>query len=97
MSWAQVLTIRGCSVRFLRAILFSAMAFASISVLNNSLWGQTNASLRGTITDQSGGVVAGAKVILTNTGTGISRNATSGNDGGYAFDLVQVGRYKLTV
>src|SRR5580704_15994093 len=97
MSWAQVLTIRGCSVRFLRAILFSAIGFASISILASSLWGQKNASLRGTVTDQSGGVVVGAKVILTNTGTGISRNATSGNDGGYVFDLVQVGRYKLTV
>jgi outer membrane receptor protein involved in Fe transport len=84
-------------VRFLRAILFSAIAFASISVLNNSLWGQTNASLRGTITDQSGGVVVGAKVILTNTGTGFSRNTTSGNDGSYLFDLVQVGKYKLAV
>jgi hypothetical protein len=84
-------------VRFLRAILFSAIAFASISIFNSSLWGQTNASLRGTVTDQSGGVVVGAKVILTNTGTGISRNTTSGNDGSYLFDLVQVGRYKLTV
>ena len=97
MSWSEVLTTRGCSVRFLRAILFSAIAFAGISILAGSLWAQTNASLRGTVTDQSGGVVVGAKVILTNTGTGISRNASSGNDGGYAFDLVQVGKYKLTV
>ena len=84
-------------MRFLRAILFSAIGFASISILTSSLWAQNNASLRGTVSDQSGGVVVGAKVILTNTGTGISRNATSGNDGGYVFDLVQVGRYKLTV
>jgi len=84
-------------VKSVRAILFSAVAFASISILTGSLWAQTNASLRGTVTDQSGGVVVGAKLTLTNTGTGISRNATSGNDGGYAFDLVQVGRYKLTV
>jgi hypothetical protein len=84
-------------VKSLRAILFSAVAFASISILTGTLWAQTNASLRGTVTDQSGGVVVGAKLTLTNTGTGTSRNATSGTDGSYAFDLVQVGKYKLTV
>ena len=84
-------------MKLLRAVLFSAVAFASISILTGSLWAQTNASLRGTVTDQSGGVVVGAKLTLTNTGTGISRVGTSANDGSYLFDLVQVGKYKLIV
>ena len=66
-------------------------------MLGGSASGQTNASLRGTVTDQSGGVVVGAKETLTNTGTGIARTTTSGSDGSYLFDLVQVGKYKLTV
>ena len=58
---------------------------------------QDTASLRGTITDQSGGVIVGAKIKLTNTNTNISRTGTSGNDGGYLFTTVPVGPYSLTV
>jgi len=84
-------------VRLFRALLQSAFVFCFIAVLSGSAWGQTRASLRGTVTDQSSGVVAGAKVILTNTGTGIARTATTANDGSYLFDLVEVGKYSLTV
>ena len=70
---------------------------AIIAIFSASAWGQTNASLRGTVTDQSGAVVAGAKVTLTNTGTGISRTINTENDGAYVFDLVQVGKYRVTV
>ena len=49
------------------------------------------------IRDRSSGVVVGAKVILTNIGTGIARSTATGSDGGYLFDLVQVGKYKITV
>ena len=84
-------------MRFLRALLRCGFVFCFLAVLSSSAWGQTNASLRGTVTDQSGGVVAGAKVTLTNTGTDISRTVTTKSDGSYLFDLVQVGKYKLTV
>jgi hypothetical protein len=84
-------------VRLFRALLQSALVVCFIAVLSGSAWGQTKASLRGTVTDQSGGVVAAAKVILTNTGTGIARSTTTANDGSYLFDLVEVGKYSLTV
>ncbi|MGB6265131.1 MAG: TonB-dependent receptor [Candidatus Acidiferrales bacterium] len=79
------------------AIFRGALFLAIFSILSTAAWGQTTASLRGTVTDQSSAVVAGAKVTLTNTGTGISRTAASGSDGSYLFDLVQVGTYKVTV
>ncbi len=84
-------------MRIFRALLQCAFCFFLLAVLSGSAWGQSKASLRGTVTDQSGGVVPGAKVTLTNTGTGIARATTSANDGSYLFDLVQVGTYKLTV
>ena len=84
-------------MRFLRALLHFAFVFCVIAVLSSSAWAQTKASLRGTVSDQSGGVVVAAKVILTNTGTGIARATTTANDGSYLFDLVQVGKYSLTV
>ena len=84
-------------MRFLRALLQCAFCFCVIAVFSGSAWGQNKASLRGTVTDQSGAVVLGAKVTLTNTGTGVARDATTGSDGSYLFDLVQVGTYKMAV
>ncbi len=76
-----------------RSVLLLALIFASAAVA----WGQDTASLRGTISDQSGGVIVGAKITLTNSNTNISRTTTSGNDGGYLFTSVIVGTYSLTV
>jgi Carboxypeptidase regulatory-like domain/TonB dependent receptor-like, beta-barrel len=58
---------------------------------------QTSARFSGTVKDQSGGVVAGAAVTLTNQGTGISRTTTTESDGTYLFPLVEPGVYQLTV
>lgn len=80
-----------------RIILLSAFFLAAFELLSGAAWGQTSASLRGTVTDQSGAVISGAKVTLTNTGTGIARTTMTATDGGYLFDLVHVGTYKLGV
>jgi outer membrane receptor protein involved in Fe transport len=84
-------------MRYLRGFLFAAFVLGVFAALGSAAWGQTNASLRGTVTDQSGGVVVGAKLTLINISTGIARTITTGADGAYLFDLVQVGHYKLTV
>ncbi len=84
-------------MRLLRSVFLGATFWGMFFLLGGAAWGQANASLRGTVTDQSGGVVVGAKVTLTNVGTGVSRAAMTGNDGSYLFDLVQVGKYKITV
>ncbi|MGA7918046.1 MAG: carboxypeptidase-like regulatory domain-containing protein, partial [Candidatus Acidiferrales bacterium] len=84
-------------MRPIRGFPFYAVVLAVIAIFPHTTWSQTNASLRGTVTDQSGGIIVGAKVTLTNTGTGIARTTTSGSDGSYLFDLVQVGTYKVTV
>jgi len=54
-------------------------------------------SILGTVTDQSGGVVAGASVTLTNEGTGASLTTQTGSDGAYKFAPVRIGSYKLDV
>lgn len=84
-------------MRLVSRFFLYAVILAAFAALPGATWGQTNASLRGTVTDQSGGIVAGAKVTLMNTGTGISRTTNSEKDGTYLFDLVQVGKYKVTV
>src|SRR5262245_42992846 len=55
------------------------------------------AQLTGTVTDSSGGVVAGAKVILTDEATNIEATATTDDRGVYAFTGVRPGSYMLRV
>ena len=81
----------------LRALILCAVSFCIFAFLAAPLRAQTTTSLRGTVTDQSGGIVVGAKVTLKHTGTEISHTAISGSDGSYLFDPVPVGTYVLTV
>jgi hypothetical protein len=59
--------------------------------------GQATTSLRGTVTDSSGGYVAGASVTLTNPESKSVRTATTGDDGGYQFLFLLPGTYTLDV
>jgi hypothetical protein len=54
-------------------------------------------TLNGTVTDPQGAAVAGAKVTLTNQGTGVSREATTDADGFYTFANLAPGEYTLKV
>ena len=54
-------------------------------------------SILGTITDESGAVVSGASVTLTNEGTAASLTTMTGSDGSYKFTPVKIGSYKLEV
>jgi outer membrane receptor protein involved in Fe transport len=84
-------------VNYFRGVFQFLAACAIVFLCSSVAFGQTTASLRGTITDQSGAVLVGAKITLTNTGTGVPRTTQSGADGLYLFDQVQVGKYKVTV
>ena len=58
---------------------------------------QATAQLAGSVKDQSGAVVVGAKVTLKNSQTNGTHNATTGKDGDYLFNLIPIGTYELTV
>jgi hypothetical protein len=63
-----------------------------------SLYAQgTTSRVTGTVEDNSGGLVAGATVTLTNEATGISLTTETSETGTYTFDLIQVGNYTVTV
>src|SRR5215472_10658677 len=67
-------------------------------VSSTALWGQFGAStIRGTITDPSGAVVAGATVTITNLQTNLSRSQTTNSTGGYSFELIPPGEYKVEI
>lgn len=77
-------------------ILKSLLAMLAAVVLIAGAQAQVDTgSIIGTVTDTSGAVVSGAKVTLTNLGTGVALSTTSGTDGVYKFSPVRIGSYKL--
>src|SRR5687767_4961236 len=54
-------------------------------------------SVRGTVSDSSGGVIAGANVQLRNNGTGVETQQNTNAAGQYVFDFVSPGTYTMTV
>jgi len=56
---------------------------------------QTTGTIRGTVTDASGGVVAGATVTVTNADTGIANTTQTDVSGSYSFPLLRPGRYTV--
>ena len=66
---------------------------ASISLLS----AQSQARLTGTVTDNSGAVIPGAPITLSNVDTGVAQNAESNETGNFIFTYVDPGSYDLTV
>src|SRR5215475_6507933 len=63
-----------------------------------SLTAQTfRGTILGTVTDPSGAVVAGAKVTVKNTGTGLERSTQTSADGSYSLPELPIGTYSVTV
>jgi hypothetical protein len=63
----------------------------------STAWAQFDtASVVGTIRDNSGAVVSGATVTLTNVETGVTQTRTTDDTGAYEFATVRVGMYVLT-
>jgi hypothetical protein len=58
---------------------------------------QSTATLQGTVKDQKGDVVAGAKVTARNQGTGIDRTTQTDSEGNYQLAALPVGNYSLEV
>src|ERR1051325_2404879 len=59
-------------------------------------WGQAvTATVVGTITDASGAVVVNAKVVITETNTGVSRTSNTNESGNYTFPNLPPGTYAV--
>ena len=56
----------------------------------------TSGTISGTVKDSTGAVVPGAKVVVLNEETGISRTATSDGAGRYVAPSLGLGRYRVT-
>ncbi len=75
-----------------------AMFFCLLMLGSSVALAQTGTtSLRGTVTDKSGGAIVGAKVILTEPSQGVARSTVSSETGAYAFVALPPGNYTLVV
>src|SRR5262245_62850391 len=57
----------------------------------------TYATITGTVTDSSGGVIAGAEVVATNVETSITTKTTTNSDGVYTVSQLREGPYMLSI
>jgi hypothetical protein len=70
----------------LLVLVFAATAFA-----------QTTASIQGTVSDQSGAAIVGAKVTVKNTALGIERTTQTSSTGSYEVPALPPGTYSVQV
>ena len=74
------------------------VVIALVAMVAPLCFGQANlATLTGIVTDTDGGVIPGAMVSVTNTGTAIAREQSSNEVGSFTFPALIPGDYQLTV
>lgn len=56
----------------------------------------SNATLQGTISDQSGGILPGVTIKLQSPATGLQRDTVTNTAGLYVFNFLPAGRYEIT-
>lgn len=66
-------------------------------VLATILRGQVTSEILGTVTDESGAVIASAKITARAVATGLTYSATSGEAGQFRMPLLPPGKYEVTI
>lgn len=76
---------------FLLSVLVAALAFLPITANAQT----SNAAIVGDVTDETGGLVPGAEITVTNLATGVQRSASTNERGAYRVYPVQPGTYDV--
>jgi hypothetical protein len=77
-----------------RSILFLLVV---LCLTTFSLTQTETATISGRVTDQQGGLVQGAEVIVTSVDTNLTSRKATNSDGRYALSGLKPGRYRITV
>src|SRR3954465_11865877 len=80
------------TTRLMRCVLLIAVVILPLSV-----FGQVTGQITGTVRDNTGAVVSGAKVTIHDTGKGADRTTTSNSDGEYLVSGLGMGGYDVSV
>ncbi len=80
----------------MKKIFFSIFVGVLVLVFSGgSSWAQATAQVSGTARDQSGAVLPGVEITVTQTDTGISRNTLTNETGSYVLPNLATGPYRL--
>ncbi|HKG21693.1 MAG TPA: TonB-dependent receptor [Blastocatellia bacterium] len=81
-----------------RFLLMAALMLSFLVRMSFPVFAQNpTGSVRGTVTDPQGAVIANANITVTNKATGDVRRANTGNDGIYLVSTLLPGEYELKV
>src|SRR2546425_3852240 len=87
--------------QFLLLALIYLLGASALTVTNNSealaQISSSTGAIQGTVIDPHGAVVLGAKVVITNTATGVRAEGATLSDGIYIFPLIPPGTYKVEI
>ena len=78
-----------------KGVWLASGALCTLFLICSSAFGQATGTISGSVTDASGGSVAGAKVTVTAPATGTSRDALTDTAGNYIVPLLGVATYEL--
>ena len=89
--WARTSQIRFCKTCLGLSLIVLPLAWSPVA------YAQFRASIQGTVTDPQGGLIPGAKLTLTDTGTNQSQTRTTNQLGIYNFNALPPDNFKLVV
>jgi hypothetical protein len=81
-------------------IRFAALALAALSLIfvpPAAPQGETTSAIAGSVADQSGATIPGATVLITGTGNGLKRSATTDSSGRFSLPQLKPGTYTVEV
>src|SRR5579864_166253 len=78
-------------------LIRATLILVAVVALRLTVWAGTTGSISGTVTDQTGSVVPGARVTVISTSQGLEHKSRSDAKGAYAFPSLPVGEYRLEV
>ena len=81
-----------------RKVAFSPwLLLVVMFVFTVTSFGQTTASIKGTVTDSSGAAIVGAKVAVKNMNTGLERTTQTNSAGDYEVPALPPGQYSVRI
>ncbi|MBI2185997.1 MAG: TonB-dependent receptor [Acidobacteria bacterium] len=80
-----------------RVLRHVSIAASGVLLVGAVAWAQATAQLSGTVRDDSGGVLPGVAVTVTQTDTGFTRTTVTGETGGYILSNLPLGPYRLEI
>jgi hypothetical protein len=86
------------SVRAVRScLLVCALMISAIAISGYAQVSLSTGGIQGTVTDPSGAVVPGARIVLTEPATGRTQTTLTGSSGFYSFGTLTPGDYQIRV